>query len=228
MDLLTRSPVVAGDRTLRNRGMTPISAAIDFYAGSPDATNAPVTADRLSADLARIGIETVVVENEPAAAGRGGAVRSLIVRWDGDALERLKASLVASRRDVDASFARLGQRPRIAATAGDGARVVPVQSGGVELGAGERMLLDLLIEAVERVLADGARRRPMAEKPLLSRRERECLQWTAAGKTTWEIAAILDISQNTVDGYIATAAKKLAAVNRTQAVAEAIRRGIID
>jgi DNA-binding CsgD family transcriptional regulator len=66
------------------------------------------------------------------------------------------------------------------------------------------------------------------ERPLLSPRERECLQWTAAGKTTWEIAAILEISPNTIDGYVAAATRKLGAVNRTQAVAEALRRGLID
>ena len=65
------------------------------------------------------------------------------------------------------------------------------------------------------------------ERPALSPRERECLQWTAAGKTSWEIAAILNLSQNTTDGYIASATRKLGASNRTQAVAEGIRRGII-
>ncbi len=64
-------------------------------------------------------------------------------------------------------------------------------------------------------------------RPALSPRERECLQWTAAGKTSWEIAAILRLSQNTTDGYIASATRKLGASNRTQAVAEGIRRGII-
>lgn len=61
----------------------------------------------------------------------------------------------------------------------------------------------------------------------LSPRERECLQWTAAGKTSWEIAAILRLSRTTADGYIASATRKLGAVNRTQAVAEGIRRGVI-
>lgn len=65
------------------------------------------------------------------------------------------------------------------------------------------------------------------ERPALSRRERECLQWTAAGKTSWEIAAILNLSQSTTDGYIAAATRKLGATNRTQAVAEGIRRGLI-
>lgn len=61
----------------------------------------------------------------------------------------------------------------------------------------------------------------------LTPRERECLQWTAVGKTSWEIAQILNISQHTADWYIASAARKLKAVNRVQAVAEGLRRGLI-
>ena len=68
---------------------------------------------------------------------------------------------------------------------------------------------------------------PRAVRPALSPRERECLQWTAAGKTSWEISTILKLSQSTTDSYIASATRKLGAANRTQAVAEGIRRGLI-
>lgn len=64
--------------------------------------------------------------------------------------------------------------------------------------------------------------------PSLSRREVECLRWTAAGKTGWEISRILHLSERTVEQYIATATRKLSAVNRVQAVAEALRRQIIN
>lgn len=63
--------------------------------------------------------------------------------------------------------------------------------------------------------------------PALTPRERECLQWTSVGKTSWEIAQILSISQHTADWYIASATRKLKAVNRIQAVAEGLRRGLI-
>ena len=94
------------------------------------------------------------------------------------------------------------------------------------LGSMETTILRLLAAAVDAQPVDPPGR--PTERPLLSRRETECLVWTAAGKTTWEIAGILAISQNTVDGYIASATRKLGAVNRTQAVAEALRRGFID
>jgi LuxR family quorum sensing-dependent transcriptional regulator len=61
----------------------------------------------------------------------------------------------------------------------------------------------------------------------LTPRECECVKWTSVGKTSWEIAQILGISQYTADWYLASAAKKLGAVNRTQAVAEALRQGLI-
>ena len=61
----------------------------------------------------------------------------------------------------------------------------------------------------------------------LSPREAECLRWAAAGKTTWEISVILGLSQRTIEEYLGNAALKLGAVNRVQAVAEALRRKII-
>ena len=63
--------------------------------------------------------------------------------------------------------------------------------------------------------------------PPLSVRELECLKWTAGDKTSAEIAAILSLSEHTVNHYLISATRKLDAVNRTRAVANAIRRGWI-
>ncbi len=62
---------------------------------------------------------------------------------------------------------------------------------------------------------------------LLSLRERECLQWIAQGKSSWDIAAILDISENTVNFHVKNALAKLDANTRTLAVVKAIRYGLI-
>jgi len=68
-------------------------------------------------------------------------------------------------------------------------------------------------------------------KPLevvsLSVRERDVLQWAAAGKTTDEIATILGIAERTVRVYLDTARHKLGASNRTHAVARALGTGLI-
>ncbi len=61
----------------------------------------------------------------------------------------------------------------------------------------------------------------------LTDREIDCLNWTAAGKTSAEIAEILGLSEHTVNHYLNRAAKKLDTVNRTQAVAKALRVGLI-
>ena len=62
----------------------------------------------------------------------------------------------------------------------------------------------------------------------LSEREIQCLNWTAAGKTSYEIGIILDISLNTVNHYLNNASKKLNCVNRTHAVAKCVQEGLIE
>ncbi|MGA2286889.1 autoinducer binding domain-containing protein [Bradyrhizobium sp.] len=63
---------------------------------------------------------------------------------------------------------------------------------------------------------------------LMSDRERDCLSWTAQGKSSWDIGAILNISENTVNFHIKNAMRKLDTSSRTVAVIKAIRQGIID
>ncbi len=58
-------------------------------------------------------------------------------------------------------------------------------------------------------------------------RERECLKWAAAGKTSNEIASIVDLSEHTVNHYLNSCCKKLNCVNRIQAVAQAVRLSLI-
>ncbi len=50
---------------------------------------------------------------------------------------------------------------------------------------------------------------PFALRVALSLRERECLQWCAAGKTSAETGAILSISEVTVNWHLKNAARKL-------------------
>lgn len=62
----------------------------------------------------------------------------------------------------------------------------------------------------------------------LSPREREILKWLAEGKNTWDVSSILYISESTVKFHINNIMKKLDAVNRTHAVAIAMREKMID
>ncbi|MEN9937406.1 MAG: hypothetical protein RLZZ387_3985 [Chloroflexota bacterium] len=61
----------------------------------------------------------------------------------------------------------------------------------------------------------------------LSRRELEVLELVAAGRTNKEIAAQLDISNQTVKNHVSSILRKLAVNDRTQAVVYAMRRGWI-
>lgn len=85
------------------------------------------------------------------------------------------------------------------------------------------MIANLAHQKLRRVSAQPNK----ADSPL-TERERECLVWTSSGKTSVEIARILGLSEHTVNHYLNNAARKLDAVNRTQAVALAIRQGFID
>lgn len=61
----------------------------------------------------------------------------------------------------------------------------------------------------------------------LTPREQECLRWAAAGKTSSDIAVIIDRSVETVRLHIKNSITKLNATNRTHAVAMAVQRGLI-
>jgi DNA-binding CsgD family transcriptional regulator len=51
---------------------------------------------------------------------------------------------------------------------------------------------------------------------VLTPRELETMKWVRMGKSSWEIAVILDISERTVNFHIANCLKKLDVINRAQ------------
>jgi len=66
--------------------------------------------------------------------------------------------------------------------------------------------------------------RPLEE---LTSREKECLLWSAEGKTALEISLILDIAEATVNFHLKNAVTKLDCANKTHAVAKSILLGLI-
>lgn len=66
-----------------------------------------------------------------------------------------------------------------------------------------------------------------AEKPALSARETECLQWLAGGLRTKEIADRMGIRPITVELHMRNARSKLGAQTREQALARAIANGLL-
>ncbi len=73
----------------------------------------------------------------------------------------------------------------------------------------------------------GLRRPKSTTVGRLTPREFDCLLWAGDGKTDWEISVILGISRPTVVKHIASAREKLGAVNKTHAVATAMRMKIL-
>lgn len=63
--------------------------------------------------------------------------------------------------------------------------------------------------------------------PRLTRREQDVLRWAAKGKTAWETAQILKLSEKTVSFYISNAAIKLNVATKTQAVAKSISQYLL-
>ncbi|MER8370958.1 autoinducer binding domain-containing protein [Mesorhizobium sp. M1378] len=62
----------------------------------------------------------------------------------------------------------------------------------------------------------------------LSLREKECILWTARGKSSWEIGIILGITVNTVNFHIKNVLRKLDTSSRTVAAVKAVNFGIIE
>lgn len=79
-------------------------------------------------------------------------------------------------------------------------------------------------EAVRRVfqLPNPTNRAP------LTLRESECLRWAADGKTTWEMAQLLSLSEATINFHLNNAMIKLDVSNRQHAIAKAILQGLIN
>lgn len=109
----------------------------------------------------------------------------------------------------------------------DGRRGAIAFGGGREkLREDEMLRLNLITNYMFNRLGQ-LRKQKKPEAAALSERELECIYWVAAGKTSSEIAVILQLSEHTVNHYLNRAGRKLDAVNRVQTVAKAFRAGLI-
>lgn len=80
-----------------------------------------------------------------------------------------------------------------------------------------------MLDEVRRLEAPG----PADEEHVITKREEEVLQLIADGASTPEVASQLYISQKTVKNHLASIYQKLDARDRTQAVLQAVRMGIV-
>jgi two-component system nitrate/nitrite response regulator NarL len=113
-----------------------------------------------------------------------------------------------------------------------GERVEPCDRvAGLLLGADDYVVKpfapDELIARVQRLLVRSASDDPGALQSTLTRREQEVLQLLALGRTQAEIASELVISSSTVASHIEHILEKLGVHSRAQAVALALRGGLV-
>ncbi|MBT9591592.1 MAG: hypothetical protein IV089_11920 [Thiobacillus sp.] len=100
------------------------------------------------------------------------------------------------------------------------------------LGDGHRRLLNILVphmhaallRILHKIKADA---RAIRTDKTLTARELEVLTWVCDGKTSAEIAAILGIARSTVRNQIQSTLVKLRVNTRSQAVAKAIKKGLV-
>lgn len=76
-------------------------------------------------------------------------------------------------------------------------------------------------------LVTGTLRTPPTPTVYLTKRERECLRWIAAGKSTWEIGCILNISEHGVTHHIRNVMRKFDCTSRHVAAARALAQKLI-
>lgn len=115
---------------------------------------------------------------------------------------------------------------------GAGGRVAIISFAASEPGtasSAQKCRLEVLALQFHIAFSDLSNNGPVASEIVtVSHRERDCLSWTAEGKSSWDIGAILNISENTVNFHIKNAMRKFHTTSRTVAVIRAIRQGIID
>ncbi|WP_153077294.1 autoinducer binding domain-containing protein [Paraburkholderia bonniea] len=78
-------------------------------------------------------------------------------------------------------------------------------------------------DAMRKIVKGGA----LEQRPELTPRENEVLKWLASGKTSWDIAALLGISEHGVVHHVRNILVKFDVTTRRQAVAKAIALGMI-
>lgn len=103
---------------------------------------------------------------------------------------------------------------------------------GRQLGADDYVVkpidFDLLATIIAARLSGVARIGLWPKTVVLNEREIEVLTWAARGKTSAEIAKIVDLTKRTVDFHIDNARAKLGAATRTEAVLKAATGRLIE
>ena len=107
---------------------------------------------------------------------------------------------------------------------------VTSDAGGEEFSkllAEQQLLVHLLAPYYHNAIRQRLAQDNTQSTPRLTPRERECLLWTAKGKTAWEVGQILAISDGTVVFHLKNATRKFNVFTKYHAVVKAIMLGLI-
>jgi DNA-binding NarL/FixJ family response regulator len=87
-----------------------------------------------------------------------------------------------------------------------------------------KAILEIVVPELNRFLNGKAEKAAVS----LTAREKEILVWVKEGKNNWEIASILDITQDTVKFHLKNIFQKLNVANRSQAITAALEQSLIE
>jgi DNA-binding CsgD family transcriptional regulator len=180
-------------------------------------------ANNMPDEFRRCYLENHAFERDPlvvAIRSARGPIRTADIDAAAEADPSLMPCLVAAANALGAAVIAIPLRFRGRAT-GD----VVFRRHGAEFTDAEVEYCELVAPALHLAAAELPTATAADD---LTPRERECLAWTSVGKTAWEIGGILGISEHTAVAHLNAAVRKLRAASRAQAVAEALRRGLID
>ena len=86
---------------------------------------------------------------------------------------------------------------------------------------------EMLVEIIKARLARASQNRTPPPKVSLTEREIEALSWSAQGKSSTDIAVLMNVSERTVNFHITNAMRKLGVATRIQAAVKASIAGLI-
>lgn len=205
--------LLADDHPLLRQGLRALLEREGFavVAEASDGTEAVKLARQLKPDVAVLDLSMPLLSGLEAARAilserlaRKGVVLLTVHREDHYVLEALRVGI--------RGYVLKSQAPQDVAEA-----IRKVSRGGVYLSEG---LSDVLLDAY-------IHRKEPVEDPL-SPRERQVLQLVAEGKTTKEVAVVLNISAKTADSHRSRLMKKLDIHETAGLVRYAIRRGVVE
>ncbi len=208
--------LLADDHRMLREGLrrSMSDAGFEVVGEATDGVEAVTLAARLLPDVILMDVtmpncDGVEACRQVKEAGIRSSVEMLTMHADQDVLANAIRAGASGYLTKDCSTREIAEAVRMAA---EGETVLSPQ------------LARSMLEEVRRIDEPTASEEP---DKVVSKREEEVLQLIADGCSTPEVAAQLYISQKTVKNHLASIYQKLDARDRTQAVLQAVRMGIV-